>query len=290
MPNLDLVRKGDLSTFRQLAIGTWRTAYDPSVYGTIEVRMERALDYLARFRRVTGKRLTVTHLVAKAAAAALRTSPEANAILRYNQIYLRKSVGVFFQVAILDGGPDKIDLSGFALDEVDRKSLVEIHDEFQERVALVRARKDPILERTRETMSRVPNLVLGWALRLVSFLAYTLNFDLRLFGVPKDAFGSIMITNVGSLGLDIAYPPLVPYSRVPILLALGCIKDTPVAEGGKLAIGKVMNVSVTFDHRFIDGVHAATMAKVLRSWLEDPHAHFDPLGDTELAVRANEEG
>ena len=36
-----------------------------------------------------------------------------------------------------------------------------------------------------------------------------------------------------------------------------------------------MKVNVTFDHRFIDGVHAAAMAKTLRAWLEHPFEHFD---------------
>ena len=35
MPNLELVRKDDVSSFRKVAIGTWQDAYDPSVYGTI---------------------------------------------------------------------------------------------------------------------------------------------------------------------------------------------------------------------------------------------------------------
>jgi pyruvate/2-oxoglutarate dehydrogenase complex dihydrolipoamide acyltransferase (E2) component len=274
MPNLDLVRKEGLSTFRRLAIGTWRTAYDPSVYGTIQIRMERALAYLEAFRQATGKHATVTHLVAKAAAAALAQTPDANAILRGGQIYLRKRIGIFFQVAMVDEGPDKLDLSGLTLFDLDKKSLGALVDEFQTRVALVRARQDPDLERTRGTMAKLPAIFIHWALRMVSFFAYTLNWDLRLFGVPKDPFGSVMITNIGSLGLDIAYPPLVPYSRVPILLAVGTVHDAPVVDGGSLAIGKIMNLSVTFDHRFIDGVHAARMAKVVRAWLERPEDHF----------------
>src|SRR5438270_3423494 len=123
MPNLDLVRKDDLSTFRKLAIGTWRTAYDPSVYGTIQIRMDRALAYLEEFRQSTGKRATVTHLVAKAAAAALSATPDANAILRGGRIYLRQRIGIFFQVAMVDEGPDKLDLSGLTLFDIERKSL-----------------------------------------------------------------------------------------------------------------------------------------------------------------------
>jgi pyruvate dehydrogenase E2 component (dihydrolipoamide acetyltransferase) len=126
-------------------------------------------------------------------------------------------------------------------------------------------------------MKRVPAFLLRRSLQLLSFFAYTLNFDPTVFGVPRAAFGSIMITNIGSLGLDVAYPPLVPYSRVPILLAIGAVRDAPVAEGDRIVVGKVMNVSVTFDHRFIDGVHAAAMAKILRAWFDDPFRHFAPL-------------
>ena len=278
MKNLKLVRKRKMSAFRKIAIATWRTVGDPSVYGTLELRMDRALEYLAAFNAKTGRRATVTHLMGKAAAAALRATPESNAILRFDRLYLREDVGIFFQVALTDAGPDAIDLSGLVVHDVDKKSLLELCDEFRERVELVRERKDRTFEQTRQTMKRVPALFLRASLRILSFIAYTLNINPTIFGVPRDAFGSIMITNIGSLGLDVAYPPLVPYSRVPILLAIGAVRDAPVAEGDRVVVGKVMNVSVTFDHRFIDGVHAAGMAKLLREWFERPFEHFDPVG------------
>ena len=59
MANLDLVRKDDVSSFRKIAIGTWRDAYDPSVYGTMELRMDEAMRYIEAFRAKTGKKLTV---------------------------------------------------------------------------------------------------------------------------------------------------------------------------------------------------------------------------------------
>ena len=56
-----------------MALGTWQTTHDPSVYGAATLRMERAEAYVKEFRRVTGKRLTLSHMMAKAAAAALET-------------------------------------------------------------------------------------------------------------------------------------------------------------------------------------------------------------------------
>ncbi|HEX8954289.1 MAG TPA: 2-oxo acid dehydrogenase subunit E2, partial [Polyangia bacterium] len=145
MPNLELVRKDDVSSFRKIAIGTWRTAYDPSVYGTIELRMDEAMKYIAAFREKTGKKLTVSHLMAKAAAMVLKECPDANAILRWNRVYLRKRIGVFFQVVMTDEGAHKVDLSGATLYDVEAKSLAEIYDEFNAKVDAVRARKDPAL-------------------------------------------------------------------------------------------------------------------------------------------------
>jgi pyruvate/2-oxoglutarate dehydrogenase complex dihydrolipoamide acyltransferase (E2) component len=275
MPHLPLVRKDDLSTFRKIALGTWQTTYDPTIYGSMTLRMDRALDYIARFRAKTGKRLTVSHLMAKAAAAVLQACPDANAVLRWNRIYLRQRIGVFFQVVMTDEA--EVDLSGATVYDVEQKSLVQVMDEFQAKVDLVRARKDPALEKTRGVFHKIPYLLLNVFLKVLAFFSFTLNLDLRSVGVAADPFGSVMITNVGSLGLDTAYAPLVPFSRVPILLAIGEVKEHVFVENGQISVGKAMSVNATLDHRVIDGFHASVMSKVLREWMENPDAHFDPL-------------
>jgi pyruvate dehydrogenase E2 component (dihydrolipoamide acetyltransferase) len=286
MPNLDLVPKRDVSSFRKIAIGTWKTAYDPSVYGTMELRMDEAMRYIDAFREKKGRKLTVSHMMAKAAAEVLRRTPDANAIMRWNRVYLRKRIGIFFQVVMTDQGPDKVDLSGATIMDPEQKSLVEIYDDFDEKVRKVRERKDPALEKTRGTFLKVPYFMLNWLLRTISFFSYTLNLDLSAFGIPKDPFGSLMITNIGSLGLDTAYVPLVPYSRVPILLAIGAVKETPIVVNGKIEIAKMMSVNATFDHRFIDGFHAASMSKILREWMEHPFDHFDKLDAESVGSRS----
>ena len=277
MPNLELVRKGDVSSFRKIALGTWQTAWDPSVYGTIDLRMDEAMRYIAEFRVKTGRKLTVSHMMAKAAAMVLKECPDANAVIRWNRIYLRKRIGIFFQVVMTDEGAGKEDLSGATLYDVETKSLVQIVDEFQAKVDQVRARKDPALEKTRRTFLSIPYLLLNRFLKTLSFFSFELNLDLRWAGIPSDPFGSMMVTNIGSLGLDVAYVPLVPYSKVPILLATGAVKDRALVEDGKIVAGKVMAVNATFDHRIIDGFHASVMSKVLREWMERPFEHFDSL-------------
>ena len=289
MPNLELFKKKDVSAFRRIAIGTWRTAYDPSVYGTMEMPMDRALQYIKDFRAHTGKRLTVTHLIARATAEALKRCPDANAILRFNRIYLRKTIGVFMQVVMTDEGEDKVDLSGVTIYDVADKDLSEIADEVQDKVDKVRKRQDPALEKSRNTFLYIPFLLLNFFLRFLSFLSSTLNLDLRWMGIPQDGFGSVMITNIGTLGLDTAYVPLVPWSRVPILLATCAVKECAVVEDSEVVIRKQMKINATFDHRFIDGFHAAVMARTLKQWLGDPYEHFDPIPDSSAEPEPDEE-
>jgi pyruvate/2-oxoglutarate dehydrogenase complex dihydrolipoamide acyltransferase (E2) component len=278
MANLELERKRNPSTFRRLAIGSWRTAYDPSVYGALTLRMERALEYMTAFREATGRHLTVTHLMGKAIAAMFAAMPDANAILRGTRLYLRKRTSVFFQVGSPDPVTGEIDLSGMVLRDPAQKTLVEIVDECQRRIDQVKARRDRELEGTRSLLSRLPGALVGPMLRLTSFLSYELNLDLRRLGIPRDAFGSVMITNIGSIGLEEAYVPLFPNSHVPLVLAVGAIEDLPAVDNGVLVPAKIMKVCATMDHRILDGAHAAVMARTLRAWFERPFEHFDRIG------------
>lgn len=275
MPNVALVPKTDVSSFRQMAIGTWRTAKDPSVYGSLSLEMDETLRYVAAFQAATGRKLTVTHLMAKAIGRVLHELPDANAILRGNRIWLRQSADVFFQVAMQDPVTGQLDLSGLTIREADKKPMVEIVDEFQRVADRVRKGKDEEKEHTRRTFQRLPGWLVGPVLDLIGFLTYGLNLELRWLGIPKDPFGGAMVTNVGSLGLEEAYVPLVPYSRVPLLVAMGALQRVPVVrEGDRLEVATVMRLFATFDHRLLDGAHAARMSKLLRESFADPWTHF----------------
>jgi pyruvate dehydrogenase E2 component (dihydrolipoamide acetyltransferase) len=277
MGHLDLTLKKDVSSFRKIAIGTWQTAYDPTVYGTLRIRMDKALAYIEKFRETHGIRLTVTHLVAKAVAEGLKRCPDANAILRFNKIYLRNQVTLSVLVVQTDQGDGKVDLTAARIADADKKSLKEMAIEMQDIVDKVRQRKDAALEKGKGTIALIPFMLMNAFLKLLSLLMYTLNIDLSWAGMPKDAFGGVTITNVGSLGLDVAYVPLVPYTNTPIFVAPGAVLDLPVVEDGKVVPGKVMNLNASFDHRFIDGFHAGILAKTVREMLENPFEQFDPV-------------
>lgn len=275
MPNVRLVRKTGLSSFRTMALGTWSTARDPSVYGALDLEVGPALDFLERFRERTGLHATITHLFAMAMSRVLVEVPDANAILRWSGIELRQDVDLFFQVLMHDPANGEVDLSGVTLRKVDRMDLATVVRTFGDACERVRAGRDAEKESTRQMFRRLPGWLVRPVLDVVSFLSYTLNLDLRRLGLPRDPFGGVMITNVGSLGLDEAFAPLVPYSRVPLVVALGAVRLVPVADpDGTLRPARVLRLGATFDHRVLDGSHAAKMVAVLRRQLADPDAAF----------------
>ena len=287
MPNVALERKRDLSSFRMIAIGTWRTAKDPTVYGAIELEVDETLRYIEAFREATGKRLTMTHLMAVAVGKVLEAMPDANAVLRFGRIYLRKDIAVFFQVAMQDPETGQVDLSGLTIRDPHRKPMAEIVDEFERVAFRVRAGKDEEKEGTRRTFKRMPGWLVGPALDVISFLCYTLNLDLSWAGIPKDPFGSAMVTNVGSLGLEEAYVPLVPYSGVPLLVAVGATKRVPVVrEGDRIEAATTVKLYATFDHRILDGAHASKMAQTLKRLFADPWTHFGGVEESRRPARS----
>ena len=75
--------------------------------------------------------------------------------------------------------------------------------------------------------------------------------------------------------------PLVPYSRVPLLIALGAVQDAPVVEDGEIVVGKTMRVFATFDHRVLDGANVARfLGDLERTLTVEIAAELDQLSPT----------
>ena len=67
--------------------------------------------------------------------------------------------------------------------------------------------------------------------------------------------GTITITNIGPLG-GLYFTPILNSPEVAIL-GLGKMMDKPVVRDGKIVVRKILPISLTFDHRVVDGAEAA---------------------------------
>ena len=256
-----------LSSWRLLSLHLWDKPRDPTVYGTLDVDMTLALRYLDSVNEgLSEGRVTVTHLVVKAIAKAIALNPESNALVSRRRLYLRDSVDVYCQVAT-EGGED---LSGVKIESADSKPLHEIAREMALRARRVHDRSDPESERTKRTLLRTPRCLLGPLLRIVEFVTYDLRIDLSRLGVAFDQFGAAMVSNVGTFGISNGLAPLVPATRVPVVLLVGEVMERPIVRDGGIVAAPCMTIGCTFDHRVLDGFRAGKMAKIVRACLEDP--------------------
>lgn len=86
---------------------------------------------------------------------------------------------------------------------------------------------------------------------------------------PADSFGATFtITNIGVFDVDGGTPVLPPGQAA--ILATGRIMDRPWAVDGGLAIRPVMQLSLTFDHRMVDGRQGSTFLSDVASFLAAP--------------------
>jgi 2-oxoisovalerate dehydrogenase E2 component (dihydrolipoyl transacylase) len=86
---------------------------------------------------------------------------------------------------------------------------------------------------------------------------------------PADlAGGTITITNVGVFGVDAGTPILTPGETA--ILAFGQVKDAPWVVDGQLAVRQVCTLSLSFDHRIVDGELGSAVLRDIGAMLADP--------------------
>lgn len=86
------------------------------------------------------------------------------------------------------------------------------------------------------------------------------------------AGSTITLTSLGSLG-GIVATPVINYPEVAIV-GVNRVVERPVVLGGAIVVRKMMNLSSSFDHRVVDGMHAAEFIQCLRAYLECPSLLF----------------
>ncbi len=89
--------------------------------------------------------------------------------------------------------------------------------------------------------------------------------------LPDDfAGGTFTITNLGSLDVD-GFTPIINPPQAAIL-GVGRIVEKPVAREGAVVIRPMITLSLSFDHRIVDGAPAARFLQRVKQLVERPMA------------------
>ncbi len=86
---------------------------------------------------------------------------------------------------------------------------------------------------------------------------------------PADWTGSTFtISNLGMFGVDEFTAIINPPDAC--ILAVGGIKQTPVVKNGQIVVGNLMKVTLSCDHRVVDGAVGSAFLQTLKGLIEDP--------------------
>ena len=251
---------------RKLAIASWSAPREGNIHGKVTLDADEALAWLGATREATGEHVTLTHHVGAGIARALAVEPSLNGTIRFGRFVPHDSIDLTFLVAMPDGS----DLAKARIDHVDRRHPADVARELRERVERLRTGTDDDWERSKAAIRWMPTWLLRRVVWLTGWLASSLGLSIPALGVERFAFGSAVVTNVGMFGVDEAYVPPTPFARVPLWVLIGAVREVPTVRDGRVVATNQVTLTVTIDHRFIDGFQAGTLAAEFRRVFADP--------------------
>jgi pyruvate dehydrogenase E2 component (dihydrolipoamide acetyltransferase) len=203
----------------------------PHFYLTMEINMDKAIEARKSMNEIAPVKISFNDMVIKAVAAALRQNPDVN-------------------VSWL-GDP------AAGAGQVKMRKNHHIH------IGVAVAVKDGLLV---PVIRFADNKSLSHIALEVKDLAQKAH-DKKL--QPSDWEGSTFtISNLGMFGIEDFTAIINPPDAC--ILAIGGIKETAIVKNGQLVVGNVMKVTMSCDHRAVDGAVGAAFLKTLKGLLEDP--------------------
>ncbi|RAP38206.1 hypothetical protein DID80_02990 [Candidatus Marinamargulisbacteria bacterium SCGC AAA071-K20] len=267
--NIEISNKIPLSTFSKLSISSWVKAKDPSTLVKLEVDATDIIVAIKAFNKKNKCSISLTHYVAAIMSKCLNKHNDLNRVLLRNRLYQRKNVSIFF-AAFVKSKKWGTDLSGVTLYKCEDKSIVEISKEVEEKVLQLRRDQDPAMKAVRRLVKPIPNIFLSLYLKFFEFILYTLNWPLTLLGLPKDPFGSVLITSLGGFGFETVYAPIIPLSRTPFLVCIGKPHLKPWVVKQEIVPRNILTITFTIDHRLLHGVQGARPYRLFKRLFNNP--------------------
>ncbi|MCC7465415.1 MAG: 2-oxo acid dehydrogenase subunit E2 [Saprospiraceae bacterium] len=260
--------------WRSITAAIYKKPRDSKVFGSVELDVTDLEQYVTEKRNQKLK-ITLTHVMLLILARGVHKDvPELNCYVRRGRIIPRSSVDVSLTVLGTDGN-----LSSIKVHHAERLTLAGLLESMQHEVALARKGQGDHIRQARGLLPRIP-----WPFRekmadFVRWITIDLGLPLPFLGVDPNSFGSFVLSNLGSIGLDIGYPALAPFSNVSMVVTQGTVTSKPVVYKGEITIRRMLTMSAAVDHRVVDAMHIGKLFLSLRRQLKHPEQLEHPLED-----------
>lgn len=264
--------KISMTPWRKVSTAVYAPPSDGKIYGTIEVDVTDMMEYMFDQRR-QGNKLTPTHFVAAAIARTLYEDvPDINCFIRRGHVVMRDDAEVFVSVALERGK----DMTGVLIPKTQDRSVSDIAGYLYKEVQKKRSGQDSGAESTKYALAKIPWPFRRPIVQFVKWWIYSMGFKLPFIDAPRDPFGSILLSNIGSHGLSTGMAALFPIAKIPAVVVMGKVEKKPVVRKGEVVIRSMMPLTATMDHRIMDGAQAGALARGIKRRLKHPESLNQP--------------
>jgi pyruvate/2-oxoglutarate dehydrogenase complex dihydrolipoamide acyltransferase (E2) component len=259
------------TAWRRSAAAIYAPPRDGKVFGAYDIDVTTALEYM-QAKRAEGWHLTVTHLVVAAIGRTLgKHVPALNCYSRLGRVYHRGEVVVAATVSLRGE-----DITIIKIGEADKKGLRQIAEEMDERIQQRRAGSEERGVESRGGLARLPWPLRKWTFQLFRWLVHEAGLKIPGAGISSEMFGSVLVTNIGSLGLAYGFPALIPASNLSFVVSMGKIQERPMGVNGQIVLRQMLPFGATFDHRIVDGAHIGRLVHYINHYLTHPEELEQP--------------
>jgi len=261
-----MTNQNKMTPWRKVSTAVYTPPSDGKIYGKIEVDVTDMMEYMFEQRR-KGNKLTPTHFVSAAIARTLYEDvPDINCFIRRGHVVMREEAEVFVSVALERGK----DMTGVLIPKTQDRSVSNIAEYLYKEVQKKRSGEDSGAESTKYALAKIPWPFRRWIFRFIKWWIYSLGFKLPFVDAPRDPFGSIVLSNIGSHGLSTGMAALFPIAKIPAVLVMGKVEKKPVVVKDEVVIRSIMPLTATMDHRIMDGAQAGALARGISRRLRHP--------------------
>ena len=263
--------------WRVTAAAIYTTPTDSRVYGTLDIDVTEAKRFLDK-KRNEGVKLTMTHLATAVLARAVAFDvPEMNCFIRRGAVIGRERLDVMVPVSV--GGDSGV--TAAIIRDAHARSVSSIAAELREKAASGRAGVEIRAVKNKYLLNRVP-----WPLRrpvflLLKWITVDMGIEIKALGLSAHSFGSFVVSDIGSFGLNTGMTALMPAAKVPAVIVLGKIEEKPVVRKGQIEIRTILPLTGTVDHRIVDGMQIGKLARGIKRNFRKPE-WLDEIPEKEL--------
>jgi len=164
------------------------------------------------------------------------------------------------------------EMSSVRVENADQLSLSQLEKVLTEGIQGSRKGDEDRTMRMKGVMSRIPWPFRTWIFNIIKTLTVKWGISIPAIGLSSNNFGSFVMTNIGSIGLDTGYPALFPISNVSFVFVMGGVAKKPVVINDEIVIRRMMTISSAMDHRLVDAMHGGKMFRYIKRMAREPES------------------